>query len=187
MNINTDNSYMFERLYTKAFKIFLTEVCLDDARLNELKLSTGDLIDKQTGKTFYDLGKLIIEVNLDTNNNTIDLDKFKFAKHKFMKSIGFQRAIMSYYQQKNYVAVIKPSSPQSMMAKIILYYKPIKQTTMTDLFSDIGGTEISINTENLNLNSNLNSNSKGVNEIFEIETHIDSDVESIAGLSEEDN
>jgi hypothetical protein len=173
--MDTDNSHLFERLYTKAFKIFLAEVCLNEDQINELKLSTGDLIDKQTGKTFYELGKLIIEVNLDTNNNTIDLDKFKFAKHKFMKSIGFQRAIMAYYQQKNYVAVIKPSSPQSMMAKIILYYKPIKQPTMTDLFSDIDNNRLSINTLNIK------------KDIAELETNIDSDEERLLDLSDDDS
>ena len=118
-----DNSHIFEKLYTQAFKIFLKELCLDDDKINKLKIETGYLIDKYTGKTFQELGKLIIEINLDTNNNTIDLDKFKFAKHKFIKSVGFQKALINYYQQKKYVAVVKPSSPQSMMAKIILYYK----------------------------------------------------------------
>lgn len=133
--MDIDNSHMFERLYTQAFKTFLSEVCLSETDINKLKQNTGYLIDKQTGKTFYELGKLIIEINLDINNNTIDLNKFKFAKHKFIKSTGFQKAIMLYYQSKNYVAVVKPSSPQSMMAKIILYYKPEKQTTLSDIIS----------------------------------------------------
>jgi len=135
-NISSDNSHVFEKLYTTAFKIFLAEVCLNEEQIDEIKISTGYFIDKTTGKTFYEIGKLIIEINLDTDNNTIDLGKFKFAKHKFMKATGFQRAIMDYYQSKNYVAVIKPSSPQSMIAKIILYYKPIKQILNVDITND---------------------------------------------------
>lgn len=135
MDIN--NSHLFERLYTQAFKTFLNELCFNDNDLQNLKNNTGYLIDKQSGKTFYELGKLIIEINLDVNNNTIDLDKFKFAKHKFIKSVGFQNAIMAYYKTKNYVAIVKPSSPQSMMAKLILYYKPDKQTTLTDIIDTI--------------------------------------------------
>lgn len=135
--MDIDNSHLFERLYTQAFKTFLGDVCLSDSDLDKLKESTGYLIDKQSGKTFYELGKMIIEINLDINNNTIDLDKFKFAKHKFMKSSGFQKAIMAYYQSKNYVAIVKPSSPQSMMAKIVLYYKSTKSSTFSDIMRGI--------------------------------------------------
>lgn len=173
--MNNDSSHLFERLYTKAFKIFLSEVCLDDDKLTELQNETGYLIDKQTGKTFNELGKMIIEINLDVNNNTIDLDKFKFAKHKFMKSIGFQRAVMSYYQQKNYIAVIKPSSPISMMGKIILHYKPQKTLTMTELLSDINTTKFKLD---------ANTHSDKIQNLMELETNIASDDENIEEFSD---
>ena len=150
--------------------MFLDEICLDENQINEIKTSTGYFIDKTTGKTFYEMGKLIIEIHLDTENNTIDLGKFKFAKHKFMKSIGFQRAIMDYYQQKNYVAVIKPSSPQSMVAKIILYYKPIKQPTISEITNNFNEFNIDIEMKNKE----------------EAKTNIDSDEESLTSLSDND-
>jgi hypothetical protein len=171
MSISLDNSHVFERLYTQAFKLFLSEVCLKDEQLDELKKMTGDFIDKQTGKTFYELGKLIIEINLDTDNNTIDLEKFKFAKHKFMKSLGFQRSIMDYYQKKKYVAVIKPSSPQSMIAKIILYYKPEKPTFLSTLISSVNENELTINTDDLNKSNTYTFD--------DVDTHIGSDVEQL--------
>lgn len=171
ISVSSDNSHVFERLYTQAFKIFMAEVCLKDEQLDELKKMTGDFIDKQTGKTFYELGKLIIEINLDTDNNTIDLDKFKFAKHKFMKSQGFQRSIMEYYQKKNYVAVVKPSSPQSMIAKIILYYKPEKPTYLSTLISDVNENELTINTDNLKKTN--------IFTLDDVETDIGSDCEKL--------
>jgi hypothetical protein len=177
--MNIDNSHLFERLYTKAFKTFLSEVCLEENELEQLKSNTGDLIDKETGKTFYDLGKLIIEINLDINNNTIDLEKFKFAKHKFMKSSGFQKAVLSYYQQKNYIAIVKPSSPQSMMAKIILYYKPKKQPSLTDIIKTIDRTNFLINTDNCT-NDNIKKSLDMLSEVstdYDETSQIDSDFE----------
>lgn len=170
-NISSDNSHAFEKLYTIAFKTFLADVCLNNEQINEVKSSTGYFIDKITGKTFYEMGKLIIEINLDTDNNTIDLGKFKFAKHKFIKSLGFQRAIMDYYQEKNYVAVIKPSSPQSMIAKIILYYKPIKQPTISEISNNFNEHHFEIKLKN----------------IEELETNIDSDEESLESLDGYEN